>query len=88
MSIALAAMANDSIAMAQAAHISPEVLHLGGMMASGSMDRLPHCGAVITLLVATGLTHLQSHKHIFAISCPKTIAVLLVIGVYYVTGVV
>jgi H+/gluconate symporter-like permease len=88
MSIALAAMANDFIALAQAAHIPPEVLHRVASMASGGMDTLPHNGAVITLLAVTGLTHRQSYKDIFAVTCLKTLAVFFVIGVYYLTGLV
>jgi len=88
MSIALAAMANDFLAAANAAGISPEVLHRVAAMASGGMDTLPHNGAVITLLAVCGLTHRQSYKDIFAITCLKTLAVFVVIGVYYLTGIV
>ena len=88
MSIALAAMANDFIAAANAAGIPPEVLHRVAAMASGGMDTLPHNGAVITLLAVCGLTHRQSYKDIFAITCLKTLAVFFVIGLYYATGIV
>ncbi len=50
------------------------------------MDTLPHNGAVITLLAVTGLTHRQSYRNIFAITCIKTAAVAVVIVVYYLTG--
>jgi len=86
MSIALAAMAEDFKAAATAAGISPDVLHRVAAMASGGMDTLPHNGAVITLLAVCGLTHRQSYKDIFAITCLKTIAVFVVIAVYYATG--
>jgi H+/gluconate symporter-like permease len=88
MSIALAAMADQFIAAANAAHIPLEVLHRIAAMASGGMDTLPHNGAVITLLAVTALTHQQSYKDIFAITCIKTVAVFAVIGVYYATGIV
>jgi H+/gluconate symporter-like permease len=88
MSIALAAMADQFIAAANAAHIPLEVLHRVAAMASGGMDTLPHNGAVITLLAVTGLTHRQSYKDIFAITCIKTISVFVVIAVYYLTGIV
>ena len=52
------------------------------------MDTLPHNGAVITLLAVTGLTHKQSYGDIFVITCIKTMAVFLVIAVYYATGLV
>ena len=88
MSIALAAMAETFIANAQAAGIPLEVFHRVASMASGGMDTLPHNGAVITLLAVTGLTHRQSYKDIFAITCIKTTAVFFVIALYYITGLV
>ncbi|MBI3505811.1 MAG: GntP family permease [Proteobacteria bacterium] len=86
LSIALAAMSNQFIAAAQAANIPLEVLHRVAAMASGGMDTLPHNGAVITLLTVTGLTHRDSYKDIFAVTCLKTVAVFVIIAVYYVTG--
>jgi H+/gluconate symporter-like permease len=50
------------------------------------MDTLPHNGAVITLLAVTGLTHRQAYKDIFAITIIKTLAVFVIIGVFYATG--
>ncbi len=88
MSIALAAMADTFIANANAAGIPMEVLHRVASMASGGMDTLPHNGAVITLLAVTGLTHRQAYKDIFAITIIKTLAVFVVIGVFYATGLV
>jgi H+/gluconate symporter-like permease len=88
MSIALAAMANQFIAAANAAHIPLDVLHRVASMASGGMDTLPHNGAVITLLAVTGLTHRQSYRDIFAITCIKTSAVFVIIAIYYLTGIV
>ncbi|MCR6662129.1 MAG: GntP family permease [Luteimonas sp.] len=88
MSIALAAMADNFIANAEAAGIPMEVLHKVAAMASGGLDTLPHNGAVITLLAVTGLTHRQSYGDIFAITLISTAAVFAVIGVYYATGLV
>ena len=51
------------------------------------MDTLPHNGAVITLLAVTGLTHKTSYIDIFAITMIKTLAVLVVIAMFYLTGV-
>ncbi|MFA6230286.1 MAG: GntP family permease [Rhodanobacter sp.] len=88
MSIALGAMADTFIHNAQAAGIPMEVLHRVAAMASGGMDTLPHNGAVITLLAVTGLSHRQSYKDIFAITVIKTLAVVVVIAAYYLTGLV
>jgi H+/gluconate symporter-like permease len=56
-------------------------------MASGGMDTLPHNGAVITLLAVTGLTHKTSYMDIFAITVIKTLAVVVAIVMYSVTGI-
>jgi H+/gluconate symporter-like permease len=88
MSIALAAMAESFIANAQAAGIPLEVFHRVASMASGGMDTLPHNGAVITLLSVSGLTHRQSYRDIFAVTLIKTLAVIVVIVVYGLTGIV
>jgi len=85
MGIALAAMADRFIAGANAAHIPLEVLHRVCSMASGGMDTLPQNGAVITLLAVCGLTHKQSYGDILVITCIKTVAVFVVIGIYYLT---
>lgn len=88
LSIALAAMADQFMAMGDAAGIPREVLHRVASMASGGMDSLPHNGAVITLLAVTGLTHRQAYRDIFALTLIKTLAVFLVIAVFYATGLV
>ncbi|MDN4572612.1 GntP family permease [Pandoraea sp. XJJ-1] len=88
MSIALAAMSDTFIKAAQTMHIPLEVLHRVVAMASGGMDTLPHNGAVITLLAVTGLTHRESYRDIFAVTCIKTMAVFFVIALYYTTGLV
>jgi H+/gluconate symporter-like permease len=88
MSIALAAMSETFISNANAAGIPMDVLHRVAAMASGGMDTLPHNGAVITLLAVTGLTHRQSYKDIFAITLIKTMAVFVIIAVYYSTGLI
>ncbi|NQF23406.1 GntP family permease, partial [Enterobacter hormaechei] len=71
-----------------AANIPLEVLHRVASMASGGMDTLPHNGAVITLLAITGLSHRQAYGGIFAITLIKSLAVLFVIAVFYLTGIV
>ena len=81
-------MSETFIQNAHDAGIPLEVFHRVASMASGGMDTLPHNGAVITLLAVTGLTHRQSYKDIFAITCIKTLAVFVVIATFYLTGIV
>ena len=54
MSIALEALAESYLQLADAAGVSPELLHRVATMASGGFDTLPHNGAVITLLTICG----------------------------------
>ncbi len=67
-SIALAAMVDSFIQAARAADIPLELLHRVASMASGSLDALPHNGAVIPLLAVTGLTHEQAYGDILMIT--------------------
>ena len=48
--------------------VDPEALHRIATIASGSLDSLPHNGAVITVLAVIGLTHKDAYKHIFFVS--------------------
>ena len=85
-SIALGAMAEQFKAAAQEANIPLEVLHRISAMAAGGMDTLPHSGAVIALLAVTGMTHRQAYGDIFAVTCLKTAAALVVIFAYSTFG--
>ena len=64
MSIALQTLGADYLAMANAAGISPELLHRIAALAAGCLDTLPHSGAVITLLAICGMTHKQSYGNV------------------------
>lgn len=64
MSIALNILGQEYLEMAQATGLNPEVLHRVATLACGSLDSLPHNGAVITLLAICGLTHRQSYADI------------------------
>ncbi|MGA3600811.1 GntP family permease [Lysinibacillus agricola] len=48
--------------------LNPDAMHRVMTVASGGLDSLPHNGAVITILVASKLTHKDAYKHIFAVS--------------------
>ena len=68
--------------MARASGVSLEAMHRVTALASGSLDVLPHNGAIITLLAVCKLTHRQSYGDIFvvasAIPLITTILVILV----------
>lgn len=48
--------------------LNKEAMHRVMSVASGGLDSLPHNGAVITVLVASKLTHKDAYKHIFMVS--------------------
>jgi len=80
MSIALDTFGKQYLTWANNVGVDPQLLHRVAAMASGGMDTLPHNGAVITLLGIAGLTHKQSYKDIFVITCIKTGTVFALIG--------
>ncbi|AKQ56876.1 GntP family permease [Bordetella hinzii] len=79
MSIALATLGSDYLAMAQQAGISPELLHRVAVLASGSMDTLPHSGAIITLLSICRLTHRKSYGDIAAVTIMMPVIALVTV---------
>lgn len=58
--IALEVLSKEFLAMG----IPGEVLHRVMIVAAGGLDSLPHCGAIITLLSVTQLTHKEAYKDI------------------------
>ena len=84
--IALAAMADQFVAMANTYNIPLEVMHRVASMASGGMDALPHNGAVITFFAICGLTHKEAYPDVFGLVIFKTLVSFAIILVYYATG--
>lgn len=79
LSIALSTFAEQFMAAADAEGISYEVLHRVAAVACGGLDTLPHNGAVITLLMATGMTHKQCYLNIGM--CTVVIPTIAVIAI-------
>lgn len=79
LSIALAAFADQYLAVAQTLGISPDILHRVASIAAGSLDKLPHNGAVITLLAVSHCTHKESYKDIFVVSVIIPIIALVIL---------
>ncbi|SDB12107.1 H+/gluconate symporter [Eubacterium oxidoreducens] len=81
LSIALSAFADNYLAMADNLGISPQLLHRIGAIAAGALDKLPHNGAIITLLAVSHCTHKESYKDIFVTSVviPVLATIILVV---------
>jgi H+/gluconate symporter-like permease len=87
MSIALEALAPTLVEMANAAGVSLEAMHRVTALASGTLDVLPHSGAVITLLAVCNLSHRESYGDIFMVCCAAPmVALLVVLGLASVVG--
>jgi len=69
MGIALEALGEKYYELALSSGIDPEAFHRIASLASGGLDTLPHNGAVLTLLTITAMTHKDSYKDIFVVSC-------------------
>jgi H+/gluconate symporter-like permease len=68
LSISMDMLAEEYMVRAAAEGISLEVLHRVASVAAGGLDSLPHCGAVITLLLVCGLNHKKSYNDIAVVS--------------------
>ncbi len=83
--IALEVLSDEFLTMG----IHPEALHRIMIMAAGGLDSLPHCGAVITLLSVTRLTHKESYFDIAAMTVGTPLIAVFIVSVFYlVTGIV
>ncbi len=83
LSIALETFADQYLAMAGRMGISPEILHRVASVAAGSLDKLPHNGAVITLLAVSHCSHKDSYRDIFVVSVViPLIAMFLLVAVW------
>ena len=87
MSIALEALGPTLVGMANAAGVSLEAMHRVTALASGTLDVLPHSGAVITLLAVCKLSHRESYGDVFMVCCvAPMLALVAVIAIASVVG--
>ncbi len=87
MSIALESLGPTLVDMANAGGTSLEAMHRITALASGSLDVLPHSGAVITLLAVCNLSHGESYFDVFmaALAAPF-VALILTIALASLVG--
>ena len=76
--IALEALADKYREIALNESIPLELFHRIASISSGGLDALPHNGAVLTLLVITGLSHKQSYSDICVVAVIIPICALIV----------
>lgn len=84
MTIALEALGPIYLQIASQQGIDPALLHRIAVMSAGTLDSLPHNGAVITLLAVCGSTHRKSYIDI--VMCCVVSAMLALIAVIILGG--
>ena len=84
MTIALEALGPVYLQIAAIQGIDPALLHRIAVIGSGTLDSLPHNGAVITLLALCGCTHRQSYLDI--VMCCVVGALLALVAVIVLGG--
>ena len=68
MTIALDALGATYMGLAAERGIDPALLHRVAVIASGTLDTLPHNGAIVTLLAVCGTTHRESYFDIVMVA--------------------
>jgi H+/gluconate symporter-like permease len=83
LTIALDALGGTYMALAKDLGMDPALLHRVAVIASGTLDSLPHNGAVVTLLAVCGSTHRESYFDIVMVgivSAVLALAAVIVLG--------
>lgn len=81
LTIALDALGPTYMTIAAQLGINPALMHRVAVIGSGTLDILPHNGAVVTLLALCGSTHRESYLDIVAVGIvPSLIALAAVIA--------
>jgi H+/gluconate symporter-like permease len=78
LTIALDALGDTYLALAGDRGIDPSLLHRVAVIGSGTLDSLPHNGAVVTLLAVCGTTHRESYLDIVMVGI---VGALIALGV-------
>ena len=79
LTIALDALGDTYLQITQTTGIDPALMHRIAVIGSGTLDSLPHNGAVVTLLSVCGCTHGSSYMDIFMVGILGAIIALIVV---------
>ncbi len=83
LTIALGALGETYMKLAAVYGIDPALMHRVAVIGAGSLDSLPHNGAVVTLLAVCGATHKQSYFDIVMVaivSALLALAAVIILG--------
>ncbi len=79
LTIALDALGGTYMALAQQLGIDPALMHRVAVIGAGTLDSLPHNGAVVTLLAVCGATHRQSYFDIVMVGIVGALIALVAV---------
>jgi H+/gluconate symporter-like permease len=79
LTIALDALGGTYMRIAAEQGIDPAVMHRVAVIGAGTLDSLPHNGAVVTLLAICGSTHRQSYLDIVMVAIVGALIALVVV---------
>jgi H+/gluconate symporter-like permease len=79
LTIALDALGGTYMQLAAAKGIDPALMHRVAVIGSGTLDSLPHNGAVVTLLAVCGSTHRESYLDIVMVAIVGAIIALVAV---------
>ena len=79
LTIALDALGSTYMQLAAQTGINPALMHRVAVIGSGTLDSLPHNGAVVTLLAVCGLSHRESYLDIVMVAIVGAIIALVAV---------
>ncbi len=79
LTIALDALGDNYLAIASQEGIDPALMHRVAVIGAGTLDILPHNGAVVTLLSLCGATHRESYFDIIMVGIVNAVLALIAV---------
>ncbi len=79
LTIALDALGATFIARADAIGMDPALLHRVAVIGAGTLDSLPHNGAVVTLLAVCGCSHREAYRDLAVVAIGSALVALAVV---------
>ena len=86
LTIALETLGPAFMEIARQVHLDPSLMHRLAVIGAGTLDSLPHNGAVVSLLAVCGCTHRESYRDIAMVSIVSALLALcavLVLGTWF-----
>ena len=86
LTIALDALGETYRQLAVATGVDPALMHRVAVLSAGTLDSLPHNGAVVTLLSVCGVSHRESYFDLFMVAIVGALialAAVIVLGLAF-----